>query len=115
MTILLLHQCRILFQASALIMEFAPMPNSDDSNHSGIVVDFVANPPIAHTNPPPPFFGLHFQASVGRGLSDKATAAGKIRFFVDRSSRLNSRSAWEVIITSYIDLARVSHLFDNFI
>jgi len=36
-----------------------------------------------------------------------------MRFLVDRSRRPNSRSAWGVITTLYINLAGLPHLFDN--
>ena len=48
-----------------LVIELPAMTDSNDSYDTVVIVDLVANPPVAHTNPPQPFFGFHFQATVG--------------------------------------------------
>src|SRR5436305_14973924 len=51
----------------------------------------------------------------GRGSFPSARIAVTIRFLTDRSSRLSSRSARDVIVTLYINLSGLAHLFDNLI
>src|SRR5437870_5844728 len=56
-----------------------------------------------------------FRHPCGRGFSARAWMAGTIRFFTDLSRRLNSRSAREVMVILYIDLARGSHFLNDFL
>jgi len=44
------------------------MANGYDSDELRVVMDLVANAPIADANPPQSFFGLYLQAAVRAGI-----------------------------------------------
>src|SRR5438874_170411 len=56
---------------------------------------------------------LTLRHPAGRGSELSARTAATMRFLTGLSSRLNSRSAHEVMVTLDIYLAGGAHLFDN--
>ncbi len=88
------------------------MTDFDDCHLLRRVVNFVSDAIIADSYAPQLIFASDFDAPGGSSASARADL--RTRFLIVLSSRFNSRSAREVMITLYINFTFGTHLGDNF-